>query len=145
VFFKHIDPIWTGLTRAILDTFPIVKFGTVRDPESESKMQETIPPNPEFTQPNLGEGSAPPLLPPIANAGDSEPGPLSIPSPLDPNIDLIPAAIGRETCPICIVDFEQGDDLRVLPCDGAHRFHQTCVDPLLLELSTCPICRQGAS
>lgn len=58
--------------------------------------------------------------------------------------DVVPAAIGRETCPICIVDFEEGDDLRLLPCEGKHRFHQDCVDPWLLELSSsCPICRQG--
>lgn len=56
----------------------------------------------------------------------------------------MPESIGRETCPICIVDFEEGDDLRVLPCEGKHRFHQSCVDPWLLELSgSCPICRQG--
>lgn len=58
--------------------------------------------------------------------------------------DVVPAAIGRETCPICIVDFEDGDDLRLLPCEGKHRFHKNCVDPWLLELSSsCPICRQG--
>lgn len=58
--------------------------------------------------------------------------------------DVVPAAIGRETCPICIVDFEEGDDLRLLPCEGKHRFHQECVDPWLLELSSsCPICRHG--
>jgi len=56
--------------------------------------------------------------------------------------DVVPDAIGRETCPICIVDFEEGDDLRLLPCEGKHRFHQECVDPWLLELSSsCPICR----
>ncbi len=61
-----------------------------------------------------------------------------------PQSDIMPAAIGRETCPICIFDFEEGDDLRVLPCEGKHAFHQTCVDPWLLELSSsCPICRQG--
>jgi hypothetical protein len=58
--------------------------------------------------------------------------------------DVVPDAIGRETCPICIVDFEEGDDLRLLPCEGKHRFHQECVDPWLLELSSsCPICRHG--
>ncbi len=58
--------------------------------------------------------------------------------------DPLPEAIGRETCPICIVDFEDGDDVRVLPCEGKHVFHQTCVDPWLLELSSsCPICRHG--
>jgi hypothetical protein len=58
--------------------------------------------------------------------------------------DPLPEAIGRETCPICIVDFEDGDDVRVLPCEGQHVFHQACVDPWLLELSSsCPICRHG--
>lgn len=58
--------------------------------------------------------------------------------------DIVPAQIGRETCPICIVDFEEGDDIRVLPCDGKHCFHQQCVDPWLLQLSSsCPICRHG--
>jgi hypothetical protein len=55
--------------------------------------------------------------------------------------DPLPELIGRETCPICIVDFEDGDDVRVLPCEGRHVFHQACVDPWLLELSSsCPIC-----
>ena len=58
--------------------------------------------------------------------------------------DPFPESIGRETCPICIVDFEEGDDVRVLPCEGKHVFHQACVDPWLLELSSsCPICRHG--
>jgi Ring finger domain len=58
--------------------------------------------------------------------------------------NVVPASIGREICPICIVDFEEGDDIRVLPCEGKHSFHQQCVDPWLLTLSSsCPICRQG--
>lgn len=60
------------------------------------------------------------------------------PSPVDPT------TIGHETCPICILDFELGDDLRVLPCEGKHRFHQSCVDQWLLEMSSsCPLCREG--
>jgi hypothetical protein len=63
---------------------------------------------------------------------------------LNNNDDVSLAQIGRETCPICIVDFEEGDDIRVLPCDGKHCFHQQCVDPWLLKLSSsCPICRHG--
>ena len=59
--------------------------------------------------------------------------------------NMVPASIGREICPICIVDFEEGDDIRLLPCEGKHSFHQQCVDPWLLTLSSsCPICRQGA-
>lgn len=58
--------------------------------------------------------------------------------------DVVPASIGREICPICIVEFEEGDDIRLLPCEGKHSFHQQCVDPWLLKLSSsCPICRHG--
>lgn len=72
--------------------------------------------------------------------------PVQVANPAGANEDPMPDQIGRETCPICIVDFEEGDDLRVLPCEGHHRFHQLCVDPWLLELSTsCPICRHGTS
>jgi len=59
-------------------------------------------------------------------------------------VNVVPDSIGREICPICIVDFEEGDDIRLLPCEGKHSFHQQCVDPWLLKLSSsCPICRQG--
>jgi hypothetical protein len=70
-----------------------------------------------------------------------QPRPAPTTTTSDPSV--LPEAIGRETCPICIVDFEDDDALRVLPCAGQHRFHQACVDPWLLELSSsCPICRQ---
>lgn len=32
------------------------------------------------------------------------------------------------TCPICLLDFEDGDDLRVLPCDSRHQFHDAVSD-----------------
>jgi len=77
---------------------------------------------------------------PVNSVDGSSASPL--PTGLRDSEDVVPAAIGRETCPICIVDFEEGDDLRLLPCEGKHRFHQECVDPWLLELSSsCPICR----
>lgn len=80
--------------------------------------------------------------PPVGAAPVPRPTDLHVPG--DHGKDVVPAAIGTETCPICIVDFEEGDDLRLLPCAGKHRFHQECVDPWLLELSSsCPICRQG--
>ncbi|KAJ6586947.1 hypothetical protein DFH09DRAFT_1142055 [Mycena vulgaris] len=151
-----------GLTRAILDTFPIVKFGNPRESETSMKDIQGAINMPETetrpstqgpsicSSPNAGEDNARPVTPLTTNGmltHASAMGPLSIldnaSQPETSKSDAIPAAIGRETCPICIVDFEEGDDLRVLPCDGAHCFHQTCVDPWLLELSTaCPICRQ---
>lgn len=50
------------------------------------------------------------------------------------------------TCPICVYDFVEGDDIRVLPCDARHRFHKECVDPWLLNESRfCPLCRWDLS
>jgi len=50
------------------------------------------------------------------------------------------AKCGEETrCQICMEDFEEGDDLRTLPC--FHLFHSHCVDQWLKVNSICPICR----
>ncbi|KAF9447498.1 hypothetical protein P691DRAFT_646978, partial [Macrolepiota fuliginosa MF-IS2] len=190
-----------GLTRAILDTFPIVKFGsgssneeesagtpagggnTAKDMEAQELTQWEVVDQTAAnrqsafiarngkatatdgaTTSNLRTRDLPALtradLRPSTsqtdtNADDRGEGPSSTPSSYSPSRkpnpqdntlvrnDLSLEAIGRETCPICIVDFEEGDDIRVLPCEGKHRFHPQCVDQWLLELSSsCPICRQ---
>jgi Ring finger domain len=60
--------------------------------------------------------------------------------------DPLPESIRRETCPICIADLEDSDDVCVLPCKGNHVFHQACVDDWPFELPIpCPICRHGTS
>jgi hypothetical protein len=174
-----------GLGRAILETFPIVKFGSSgndrqssfsrpKDIESAPMDAESsipVPPldsvqlaqlscatehNEHHHNPREGpvtsttgqetrednqvsEGTDQVALQPQINTADV--GASRVPAP--PR-EIVPESIGRETCPICIVDFEEGDDLRVLPCEAKHRFHQSCVDPWLLELSgSCPLCRQG--
>lgn len=35
----------------------------------------------------------------------------------------------EEVCPICLLEFEEGDEVRVLPCQLAHSFHKECIDP----------------
>jgi hypothetical protein len=186
-----------GLTRAILDTFPVVKFGGSdlerrpskdvesgpdsggpRDSTMEMKDWQVVDVPIDMTGHAGGEedehsvtyhtptglgdaaemdgGDVEDSQPRASGSRMAAPIVTSSPSAVagqlvasrTPDIsgkskDVVPAAIGRETCPICIVDFEEGDDLRLLPCEGKHRFHQECVDPWLLELSSsCPICRQ---
>ncbi|KAL6549755.1 hypothetical protein OROMI_020243 [Orobanche minor] len=43
-------------------------------------------------------------------------------------------------CYICLVEYDDGDSLRVLPC--RHEFHRACVDKWLKEIHrVCPLCR----
>ncbi|MQM14111.1 hypothetical protein Taro_047042 [Colocasia esculenta] len=44
-------------------------------------------------------------------------------------------------CPICLAEFVEGDEIRVLPRCG-HGFHAACVDLWLGSHSSCPSCRQ---
>jgi Ring finger domain len=185
-----------GLTRAILDTFPIVKFGNNRLEDNNATSAQSVPGKDVETLTDSHTGAPAMELREwemLDNSGNVSPIPQGVTPGVEskdeaeqvsgdmlksnsmqaaaasavndtahqtdnlgegssrrPAIvatdrkDVTPAAIGRETCPICIMDFEEGDDLRLLPCEGKHRFHQTCVDPWLLELSSsCPICREG--
>ncbi|KAM3324747.1 RING-H2 finger protein ATL70-like [Capsicum chacoense] len=45
-------------------------------------------------------------------------------------------------CSICLVDYKDNDELRLLPdCD--HIFHVKCIDPWLRLHPTCPNCRSS--
>lgn len=46
-----------------------------------------------------------------------------------------------EVCSVCLNEFENGEDVRVLPCTGKHTFHRDCIDVWLKKNDTCPQCR----
>ncbi|XP_020085002.1 RING-H2 finger protein ATL8-like [Ananas comosus] len=51
------------------------------------------------------------------------------------------AAMKASECPICLAEFEEGEEIRILPQCG-HWFHVACVDTWLGFHSSCPSCRR---
>ncbi|KAH6781712.1 RING/U-box superfamily protein [Perilla frutescens var. frutescens] len=43
-------------------------------------------------------------------------------------------------CAVCLCEFSEADELRLLPI-CSHAFHINCIDTWLLSNSTCPLCR----
>eukprot|EP00929_Paragymnodinium_shiwhaense_P000512 TRINITY_DN100754_c0_g1_i1.p1 TRINITY_DN100754_c0_g1~~TRINITY_DN100754_c0_g1_i1.p1 ORF type:complete len:573 (+),score=76.57 TRINITY_DN100754_c0_g1_i1:76-1794(+) len=46
----------------------------------------------------------------------------------------------QSQCMVCLGDFDDGDNVRVLPCD--HAFHKDCIDEWLSRSTHCPICKR---
>ncbi|KZO95511.1 hypothetical protein CALVIDRAFT_515779 [Calocera viscosa TUFC12733] len=153
-----------GLARAILDTFPVIKFasggGRTTPRPGSSHYRTTRFSAGQFSPPDtslLADVELAPALQlsrsvsasgsrlPSPTASSSTP-PRRAPTPLPGNVpppQSSDPSLGHETCPICLTPFEEGDEVRVLPCNGQHRFHKDCVDPWLLQLATsCPLCRE---
>ncbi|KAL2094284.1 hypothetical protein ACEWY4_009003 [Coilia grayii] len=60
--------------------------------------------------------------------------PTVIFDPQNPNNDR-----DHRDCRICLADYEEGEELMVLPC--RHTFHSSCARHWLQENPTCPLCR----
>ncbi|XWS42250.1 hypothetical protein CRYUN_Cryun17cG0152100 [Craigia yunnanensis] len=59
----------------------------------------------------------------------------------DAAVNTDTAKFASMDCAICLVEFAEGDEIRVLPQCG-HGFHVGCVDTWLTSNSSCPSCRQ---
>jgi hypothetical protein len=43
------------------------------------------------------------------------------------------------SCAICLATFEDGDEIRMLPC--LHQYHKACADQWLANHTSCPVCK----
>lgn len=55
------------------------------------------------------------------------------------------AASGEESCPICYIEFEDDDEVAVLPCSKMHFFHKDCAFSWLAQSQLCPMCRANVA
>ena len=57
--------------------------------------------------------------------------------------DITLSSQKKEFCAICLEPYEEGDQLRTIPC--LHRYHITCIDPWLEQNAQCPVCKFSCS
>lgn len=130
-----------GLGRAVLDTIPIVRFKStanppvVKDLEMQNQESSDTAGNDAARYSTSGtaaeEAGRRSLTVAVGEQGAQE---EVLPSP--PPV----AVLNREDleCPVCMEEFEEGQDLRVLPC--SHHFHKDCIDEWLLTIAgSCPL------
>ncbi|KAH8677407.1 hypothetical protein BX600DRAFT_506449 [Xylariales sp. PMI_506] len=137
-----------GLARAVLETIPIVKFGdphpVKNDPDQELESmpgdRQVESPEPVSTKPSA---DATGQTAHAVGASTTDAIGAAQTTANSPAAQASNAGSGQAEnlgCSICTEDFNVGEDVRVLPCD--HKFHPTCIDPWLVNVSgTCPLCR----
>ena len=50
---------------------------------------------------------------------------------------------GVTGCAICLEEFEDGEEVTVMPCSRGHEFHPGCITEWLGQSNTCPLCRHA--
>lgn len=138
-----------GLARAVLDTLPIVRFGGAGVGETE---EEVVKPadvemqTDSVTSRVSGEhdGEQRSAVPSVASQTNSDGAGIAAATPVsardgeDTEMSTAEMDPSQLRCPVCMEDFESGQDLRVLPCH--HSFHPDCIDPWLLNVAgSCPL------
>jgi hypothetical protein len=138
-----------GLGRAILDTLPIVKFGQPEPPKptdvelgptTEARDGTTTNTEARGMDGQTGDTASADHAEFQRNAATDHPSGIAAALPIAAGAVTSQNSTSDEGlgCSICTDDFEQGQDIRVLPC--SHKFHPDCVDPWLLNVSgTCPL------
>lgn len=127
-----------GLGRAVLDTIPVVRFKRTDDSPVVKDLEMQNNEMSDTTENDAARHSAAVKEPERRSltvaVGERDVQEEAIPPP-PPT-----AVLNREDleCPVCMEEFEEGQDLRVLPC--SHHFHKDCIDEWLLTIAgSCPL------
>ncbi|XP_031113821.1 RING-H2 finger protein ATL73-like [Ipomoea triloba] len=88
------------------------------------------------------------LSPPVPEPGAAALPPSTAAGLKEDVLEQIPVVVYKSEvdifgteCPICLTEFNEGQNLRLLPrC--SHGFHLKCIDLWLLSHSSCPTCRR---
>jgi hypothetical protein len=132
-----------GIARAVLDTIPIVKFGSPSDPKPDLDVeldnhttndgQDDNTRSAATQASNIREAGSG-----TSDAGRGSPATESQGAINNNSMDSSSDATEHPGCSICTEDFTIGEDVRVLPCN--HQFHPACIDPWLINVAgTCPL------
>eukprot|EP00588_Corethron_pennatum_P032392 CAMPEP_0194349204 /NCGR_PEP_ID=MMETSP0171-20130528/106952_1 /TAXON_ID=218684 /ORGANISM="Corethron pennatum, Strain L29A3" /LENGTH=884 /DNA_ID=CAMNT_0039116623 /DNA_START=168 /DNA_END=2819 /DNA_ORIENTATION=- len=123
-----------GMPRDVIESLPIGRFSSPRkDDQPAESFEEGNAESPIAAARSLDSSLA------AAAAGGGDP---ASPTP-NASVGNGPDGIwdDRECCSICLVDYEEGDEIRTMPC--GHAFHPECVDPWLSLHTSCPQCRRS--
>ncbi|CAG8476745.1 4577_t:CDS:2 [Cetraspora pellucida] len=142
-----------GITKAVLESFPVYLFPLQKNTDSKNsentKKENCVDSNldSEISKPvpNKANVNRNRRLSPIVENHDDD-NIITIPDVIinhdfsfAPEISS-PITDNQLTCPICLGEFESGEELRILPCH--HQYHTMCIDPWLLDISSlCPMCK----
>lgn len=125
-----------GITHAILDTIPVIKFAGDAKPSSQTDVELQAS---EELGPKIGKHDEEGITIEVVETNDDSTNP---PPLVPPKADCDPPGdkVNCSSCSICTEYFDLGESVRVLPC--GHKYHPSCIDPWLLGRSTtCPLCR----
>ena len=57
---------------------------------------------------------------------------------------ITPAQVAMDdgpSCPICLEEFREGEEVCAMPCHGKHDFHRACIGEWMKDHRNCPVCR----